>query len=1078
MNDLTPALPRLLGRLATTIRTQAEDDLELLRRFAADHDEDAFAELVRRHGSLVLGVCRRVLGDAHAAEDAFQATFLLLARRAGRLLRQGSLAGYLHAVAWRTASQARRDEQRRQRRERQASRSATVADDLAWREVRERLDAELARLPEHYRTPLVLCYLEGLTQAEAARRLGCGAGVLRGRLDRARALLRRRLQRHGLPEAPLLMLASAQDAPALLQSATLAAVRTAVAGAAPPRWRVAMVLLVLLAAGVATSAASWLAVGPPPRPASPRLAAPRPAAGPRLDRLGDPLPPDALLRLGTLRYRYMEFRGPRQLLRDGRMLLVTPRRGDVLWIDTETGRTRRSWTLPRGLVAAGFSADGRLAVLHDGKRELQLWDLAGRKKVRTFDDQGELTRDVSAVFSPDGRTVLTTIAVSYFPSLLRAWDVATGRQRWHEGKLARAEVWQVAGFLPDSKTVVLLDHHNEVSVRDLATGKESRSFATLERRYSYYSLLAPDGKTLLFAASKEGVRSWDVSTGKERPRLSGQTGDVKRIALSRDSRTLVTGGEGPFVRVWDWPAGQLRRRLDLKSRRFASNLALSADGKYLEVGLWPEMVARRFDLETGAERSLYPEAHTAQVQGLAVTPAGKVVSGANDDTLRTWDLKTGRQLRTQTTGLRLGAMSLSLSTDARLVATADINEGQVRVFELPSCRLLRAIDTGGKQVRANHFCGPGSQLLIDVDEAKAGGGGGGRRFLALWDVHRGREVRRLKVVPTDWQQSAVSADGRFLAGGGPENLSVWDVAADRAWRVLNVKGARAGAFSPDGRTLACFEWERFGLWELGSAQPRWQVERPASTDYVIAMCFSPDGRTLAVARGRRVELRDALGGRLLHTFDGHATNTHSLAFSRDGSRLVSSSFDTTLLVWDVAGVLAQQPRRQAPPPAALTAAWADLGSPDASRVCRAMGLLLDSPERSVSLLGKHLRPVPAADGKQLARLASDLDSDDFETRQRASGELEKFAEQAEQTLRRFLDGKPSPEARRRAERLLRRLAAPLHEPDRLRQLRALEVLERIGTTQAVRVLEGLGGARDAWLTKEAALAVERLRRRP
>jgi RNA polymerase sigma factor (sigma-70 family) len=1085
MNDTTHELPRLLGRLTTALRVQAQSDPELLRRFTSRHDEDAFAELVRRHGALVLGVCRRVLRDSHAAEDAFQATFLLLARRAARLGREGSLAGWLHGVAWRTALQARRGQERRRRREQQVGRPVTVsADDLVWREVRELLDAELARLPEAYRTALVLCYLEGLPQAEAARRLGCGAGVLRGRLERGRALLRQRLERRGLPEAPLLLLASAEKATPALQAATLAAVRALVAGGAVVRWRVALSLLVFLVAGLATAVAGR-GVSPPPRAAMARLAAPPVAAGPRLDRLGDPLPPDALLRLGTLRFRFLDNSGRTLLLDEGRTRLFAPRRGEVCWVDADTGRTRNSWMLPRGLVAAGFSPDGQLALLHDGKRSLQLWDLTTRSKVRTFEDQGDLTlvpesrgADVSVVFSPDARTVLTTMSVNSVPGLLRAWDVATGRQRWHEGKLGLFGGWRVMGFLPDSKTLVLLAYHgNRVSLRDAATGKESRSFPTLPRNYYCPVRLAPDGRALLFAVSDEGVRSWDVSTGKERPRLTEPTGNVRELALTRDSRTLVTGGEGPLVLVWDWPAGKLRRRIDLKSRRTLTHLALSPDGKRLEVGLWPEKVARSFDLATGTQRRVYPEAHTAQVQGLAITPDGKVISGANDDTLRVWDLGTGRQLRAQLTGLRLGAMSLSLSGDGRLAATADINEGQVRVFELPGGRLVRAIDTGGQSVRGVHFCGPGSQLLVDVDEVKAGGGGS-RRFLPLWDVQRGREVRRLKLVPTDWQDRAVSRDGRLLAGGNAERLSVWDVAADREWRVLPVKTARPVAFAPDGRAVACNEWERFAVWELGSAQPRWQVERPSSTDHVIALCFSPDGRWLAVARGPRVELRDALSGRLLHTFDGHARDTLALAFSPDGSRLVSSSYDTTLLVWDVAGVLARQPRRNAPADAALSAAWVDLASRDAARVGRAMGTLIDSPRRTVALLRKHLSPTTAADPRRIARHVAELDSDDFATRERASRELETLAEQAEQALRRLLDGKPSPEARRRAERLLRALAAPISAAGRLRQLRALEVLERLGTPEAVKVLQALaGGARDAWLTREATGSVERLRRR-
>jgi hypothetical protein len=256
------------------------------------------------------------------------------------------------------------------------------------------------------------------------------------------------------------------------------------------------------------------------------------------------------------------------------------------------------------------------------------------------------------------------------------------------------------------------------------------------------------------------------------------------------------------------------------------------------------------------------------------------------------------------------------------------------------------------------------------------------------------------------------------------------------------------------------------------------MERPLKSDYVSALRFSPNGRWLAVGRGPRIELRDAVNGNLVHVFDGHARNIMSLAFSPDGKRLVSSSYDTTMLVWDLASVLARQRRPDVPTDAALGAAWTDLGSGDPSRVRPALALLIDSPGQSVPFLRKRLRPAMAVDLKKIARYVADLDSEEVATRERASQELEKAAEQAEESLRRLLAGEPSPEARRRAERLLRQLAAPVGEVDRLRELRALEVVEHIGNAEALRVLESLaGGARAAWLTSEAAAGVERLRGR-
>jgi len=186
-------------------------DATLLERFVTRREEAAFAALVQRHGPLVLGVCRRVLRNPHDAEDVFQATFLVLARKAVRIPWQTSVSKWLYVVAQRLALHARAALLRRQNRERPAvphgerqplaEESHPQADpmaEIARRELRQVLDDELYHLPEKYRTPLVLCYLEGKTNEEAARELGWPTGSMSRRLERARALLRQRLIRRGL----------------------------------------------------------------------------------------------------------------------------------------------------------------------------------------------------------------------------------------------------------------------------------------------------------------------------------------------------------------------------------------------------------------------------------------------------------------------------------------------------------------------------------------------------------------------------------------------------------------------------------------------------------------------------------------------------------------------------------------------------------------------------------------------------------------------------------------------------------------------------------------------------------------
>ena len=192
------------------------DDRALLARFVDRLDEGAelaFEVLVRRHGPMVLRVSEQLLDDRHAAEDAFQAVFLVLARRAGSIRRPERLAPWLYGVALRTAKEARSRENKRKRLERRGATMPTASqklpeDSLLKVEEAEALHGEITRLPERYRAAVVLCDLEGLTHQEAATRLQCPSGTVAIRLKRARERLRDRLARRGLdPSAGLMALA-------------------------------------------------------------------------------------------------------------------------------------------------------------------------------------------------------------------------------------------------------------------------------------------------------------------------------------------------------------------------------------------------------------------------------------------------------------------------------------------------------------------------------------------------------------------------------------------------------------------------------------------------------------------------------------------------------------------------------------------------------------------------------------------------------------------------------------------------------------------------------------------------------
>jgi RNA polymerase sigma factor (sigma-70 family) len=213
-------------------------DGQLLFRFATRGDQGAFGVLVQRHGPLVLGVCRRILHDEDDTEDAFQAAFVVLSRKAATISKHDSVASWLYKVAYRIALRLRADKARRRTQEQQAP--PRLADsgfgDVVRRELQEVLDEEVQRLPEKYRAPVVLCYMQGQTNEEAAESLRCPTGTVKIRLLRARELLRKRLARRGLALSVFVVLGEAlveMARAAVPQPLSQAAVQAALGNTSP-----------------------------------------------------------------------------------------------------------------------------------------------------------------------------------------------------------------------------------------------------------------------------------------------------------------------------------------------------------------------------------------------------------------------------------------------------------------------------------------------------------------------------------------------------------------------------------------------------------------------------------------------------------------------------------------------------------------------------------------------------------------------------------------------------------------------------------------------------------------------------
>jgi RNA polymerase sigma factor (sigma-70 family) len=456
LGNAAPSLLHHVRRLAAT----ALSDEQLLADFLARRSDEAFSALIGRHGPMVFNVCRRILHDAHAAEDVFQSTFLVLADRAGAIRRRASLAGFLHGVAYRLAVRARR--------RRVPNVPATVCDQtvgppegLAWKEMLGILDHELGRLSDRYRAPLVLCYLEGRTQDEAARQLGWGLNTLRRRLAQGRRLLEARLRGRGvtLPAALTGLLAeSAVAVPGPLRAATLAAagaraVSSATAGAAAlssARKGITPLLSASIRkAGVVVAVAALAAavgfgyVMTTPADQPPAASAPPPAAGPPAagaapgDSAADPLPAGAAVRLGTGRYRHGTRIESMAVSADGKLAVTASGWGvyhnppeafsPARVFDLTDGRCLYSLPNARGSYteAVGLSPDGKTLATKDDKF-LYLRDAATGKEIRKVkylpDSGGGRSPTDWLTFTPDGKQ----LAAVLMGSAVRLIDVRTG----------------------------------------------------------------------------------------------------------------------------------------------------------------------------------------------------------------------------------------------------------------------------------------------------------------------------------------------------------------------------------------------------------------------------------------------------------------------------------------------------------------------------------------------------------------------------------------------------------------------------------------------------------------------------
>jgi RNA polymerase sigma factor (sigma-70 family) len=1075
-------------RRAALLDGDGVSDAQLLERFLARRDEAAFEALVRRHGAMVLGVCRRVLKNSHDAEDAFQATFLVLVRRAASLSRRELLGNWLYGVAYRTSLEAHAAVARRRRKERQVSETSprqTVEAEV-WSDVQPLLDRELSRLPDKYRVPVVLCDLEGKTRREAARQLGLPEGTLSGRLTTARRLLAVRLTRHGLAlSGGALATALARNTAsvgvpgplvaATVKSATLVAsgqATTAVVSARVAaltdgvmkallltRLKMATAVLVLSTLVVGTGLLAHQALGAR-QPESPAPeAAPGAAHGNspvRFDRSDDPLPAGALVRLGTTRFRCRGAVGCLAFSPDSKLLAGGSRTGNLLLLwDAATGKEMRRFEGHQGWVwGVAFSPDGKTLASCSADGSVRLWEVATGKEQHRF--IGHDSQVFWVAFSPDGK-VLTSCSQD---QTVRLWEAATGKEL-HRLEGHQDKVPGVA-FSPDGKTVASASGDRTIRLWDCARGTQLRTFTGHEAGIDFVAF-SPDGKTLASGSDDRTVRLWTVATGKELRKLEGHKDQVRHVAFSPDGALVASASHDGTVGLWEAATGKRLHSLPASFDKIRC-VAFSPDGNTIASGgIGWDFAVRLWDPRTGKERTPVG-GHQSWVGTLALVGDDRVLTASQDGTLREWELATGKPLR-QFEGHQNRGKSVAVSVDGRQLATGG-REGTIRLWDPSSARVLRQLPGHKDQVTVATFSRDGKVLATAGVDC----------MIRLWDPATGNNLGELGGHSEPIYGLALSPNGKVVASSSQDGtVRLWDVAAREERRQWGGQEAPEPlAFSPDGKYLAVgTHGKTVFLWDVATGREVRRFEADAGS---MGVAFSPDGKTLATGTGPLVLLWEVATGKERLRLKGHREPVVSVLFSRNGRLLISGSGDTSALVWDVTGRL-REGRLAAVDLAAeeLNAAWSALADVDAAEAYRALWTLTAAPQQAVPLLEKQLRPAPAEDGKRLGRLIDDLDHDDFAVREKAEAELGKRGATAEAALRKALEGTPSAEQATRIRKLLDNLQGPVASPDVLRSLRALEVLEQIGTSEARKVLEALAkGEPDNRLTQEAKAVLERL----
>lgn len=808
----------------------------------------------------------------------------------------------------------------------------------------------------------------------------------------------------------------------------------------------------------------------------------------RVDSYGDPLPPGAVVRFGTLRFRHLSTVNLLVFTPDGKAI-VSAGMAEVVFWDLATGKPIRRLPIPPGdasdpvwgpVECMAFSPDGRYLAIHSCVTDSHVWDLKNDRYLGRIRGPRWL---LFQTFCSDNQT----LAFGSAEGILEWWDVKQSKLR--QRLQLPDKKYAVLALSPDGTVVAGMPEHSPISLFEATTGKALRRLDGSDQPSINQLAFSSDSRTLA-SGSNDTILLWSTPTGRLLRRLPGKTWSSCSMALSPSGASVIASDEHGYLRLWEVQTGKPTWRLPIVSPG-TNCVAYSPDGKTvatLECGrsvlLWDAATGKQLQSRMGQFGS---------VKAVALSRDGTTLA-AGSFALQLWNLSKA-ELACQLPASGHSSTCLAYSPDGRLLASGgfDFQGGnRIHLWDVRTGKEVRSLQGHKNSIQCLAWA-PNGRMLVSVCAD---------RNICLWDVNSGTLQRRLYLSEREIRAILFSSDGKNLILGGEDGIiRVWEIATGKerfriladevlADRVMTVRSSRhfavhCLAISPNGKMLAVgLSYGFILVWQISALSERSQHPNhrfEGSEGCVRNLAFSPDSNSLAAATepgatgksGIRVwELRSSKE-RVFLDCDAQA-----IAFSATGERLISGNEDTTVLVWDLTELSQlSTPQGSLRPAPSEARCWDELADGDAATAFRASGFLKTIPKQAVSLLAERLHLVSPVSEDRLARLIGELDHNHFRVREKAFQELEALGDAASTILRQTLERHPSLNLRRRVELLLVRVEGPL-APERLRTLRSIELLEQIATPEARKVLSKLAqGSRSMLETEEARAALERLDRR-